>query len=557
MRVTLVSNLNLSGLNSGAHEPKLDAVTPPLGLLTLAAFLDQSGHDVSFADFNYAIAKGEISLDRQFYSAAVERIASQQPDLVGFSTMCNSFHITLRLAELVKAALPNTPILLGGPQVSFVDLETMNAFPFIDLVLRGEADLSLPILIETLTDGRSVEQVEGLTFRAGDRIVQNPAAPIVKDMDSLPDPAWDLFPYETGDAPAIDVGRGCPFACTFCSTSVFFQRRFRLKSYDRIIREMWMLKNKYGAKGITLVHDLFVADRKWIGEFCRRLRQEEGLDVTWSASARIDTVDEGLLAAMGAAGCRGLFYGVESGSPRIQKLMGKRLKVERVAPVADWSLAAKVTPTMSFIAGFPFEIEDDVSQTLDLVQDLQQRPLVNVQLHLMSPQLGTNDMKVYKDRLHLDGYFSDIACNNAIFVEPEWFRQYPGLFPSFYYFETDGVSRELLKGLDQFVRLPCSVMQQTVRELLSTGESLWKLYVAWRQWCDEQGLSGEVWPGSDEIIIAFSKFAVTAEERGFGTVAPDRVRDEVLGFYLCHYHGLTVGRLAEPQAEDTAAATVA
>src|SRR5262245_14879532 len=116
MKVSLVSNLNLSGLNSGAHEPTLDALTPPLGLLTLAALLDQSGHDVSFADFNYAIANEEIALDKEFYAAAAERIVSQNPDLIGFSTMCNSFHITLRLAERVRAALPGVLILLGAPR---------------------------------------------------------------------------------------------------------------------------------------------------------------------------------------------------------------------------------------------------------------------------------------------------------------------------------------------------------------------------------------------------------------------------------------------------------
>ena len=273
------------------------------------------------------------------------------------------------------------------------------------------------------------------------------------------------------------------------------------------------------------------------------------MECTWSASARIDTVDEELLGEMGAAGCLGLFYGVESGSARIQKLMGKRLKTERVLPVADWSIAANVTPTLSFIAGFPFETEEDLSQTLDMIQALLQRPFANVQLHLMSPQLGTSDIHIYKDRLRLDGYFSDIANNSAVLVEPEWFKTYPNLFPSFYYFETDGVSREVLKGIDQFVRLPCAAMQRTVRELVSSGRSLWQVYLAWRQWCDDEGRAEDIWSGSDEMILAFAEFAPQAAERGFGRVDSARVRDEVLAFYLCHYHKLTVGTLAEGQAE--------
>lgn len=553
MRVCLVSSVNLGSWYSRCTEPA--TLSLPLGLLSLAAVLENVGHQVALVDFNYALCKGELSLDDNFYSNAAARIDAVSPDLVGFSTMCNSYHIALRMAEAVKSRLPGIPILFGGPQSSVVDTETLTAFPFVDMILRGEAEQTLPRLIAELSCGTAAYDVPGLTYRRQGRVVRNCDAPLVSDLNRLPVPAYHLFPDGIGDAPAIDVGRGCPFACTFCSTSGYWQRRFRTKSIDRIIQEMWMLKEKYGATNFTLMHDLFTVNRKRVHDFCDRL-QSEKMDVTWSCSARVDCVDPELLRHMADSGCRGLFYGVETGSARMQKEICKNLKLDQTLGVVDATLGAKMSTTVSFIAGFPTETMEDLRQTMDVIQALLERSQVSIQLHILAPQVGTPDYQRYGDKVLFDGYYSDIAGAGWKFLEHGWFRQHPALFSSFSYFETDDIPRKLLRGVDLFAHGPVSVMRQTVLHLLQRGRRLWNIYRDWRDWADPRGLGGGPMANQtpDEFLLDFYEFAAEQVAAGNADFDLGQTRDEIVAFYL-QYYGQVPVRFVGSRGTETSAAT--
>ncbi|MCP4201199.1 MAG: B12-binding domain-containing radical SAM protein [bacterium] len=526
----------------------------PMGLLSLAAVLEQSGHEVSLVDFNYALAEGEIRLDEDFYADASAKILSHEPEVVGFSTMCNSYHIALRLAEAVKRKLPQVPVVFGGPQASVADVETLEAFAFVDLILRDEAEESLPLLLAALSTGGELDAVPGLTRRRGREVVRHPDAPLVVDLDSLPIPAYHLFPYEVGSSPALDVGRGCPFACSFCSTSTFWRRRFRLKSVDRILEEMRGLQRDHGASHFTFMHDLFTVNRRRLLEFCDRLLEEK-MEVEWSCSSRVDCVDREVLARMAEAGCEAIFYGVESGSPRMQKEIRKDLDLEQVRTAVDQTLESEMRPTFSFIAGFPTETTEDLVETMDLVEELLRRPMVNVQLHLLAPQLATPDYDDHGHRLRWDGYYSDISGADYRFLEPEWFRRHPRLFTSFYYFETEGIRRELLRGLDLFVHGPCSQMRGTVLGLLGEESSLWQTYEAWHTWATDHRRGGGPMTNQtlDEFLLDFYEFAADTISGGRAKLDLGHVRDEILAFYLRHYDQTPVRFVPAPELKGTTA----
>jgi radical SAM superfamily enzyme YgiQ (UPF0313 family) len=187
----------------------------------------------------------------------------------------------------------------------------MRAFPFIDIVVRGEAEQTLPELVDTLAGHGSCAGIPGLTFRQNGeqdgRIVRNPDGSVILDLDSLPFPAFHLFPdVRFCRHFPLELGRGCPFACTFCSTNDFFRRRFRLKSPAHMIAEMRRVKQTYGINSFELVHDMFTVDRKRVVEFCEALLQSEE-KFHWGCSARTDCVDEELISLMAQAGCRGIF----------------------------------------------------------------------------------------------------------------------------------------------------------------------------------------------------------------------------------------------------------
>src|SRR5262249_52775477 len=152
-------------------------------------------------------------------------------DFVGFSSVCSSYPVTLRTACEVKRQQPDSIVAFGGPQASAVDVATLEAYSLIDLVVRGEAEQTLPQLLEALIQGNRLDDIPGVTFRRDGKIVRTPDGGGIADLDTLPFPAFHLLPdMETCRFMPLELGRGCPFSCTFCSTNDFFRRRFRLKS---------------------------------------------------------------------------------------------------------------------------------------------------------------------------------------------------------------------------------------------------------------------------------------------------------------------------------------
>ncbi len=318
-------------------------------------------------------------------------ILDQEPEVVGLTTMCNSYPQTLALARECRALDPTVKIVLGGPQATVVDLQTMERFGWCDAIVRNEADSSPRQVLGRWAGGDDLEGVPGVTWRRpDDAIVRNVDAPLPQDLDSLPYPAFDRYPLDqvqVGLAP-IEAGRGCPYACTFCSTNEYFNRRYRIKSPQRLIAEMSFLHEQYGVDRFDLVHDMLTVDRRWVQKFCHALL-DGGCEFRWGCSARVDRVDDAL-SEMAAAGCVGIFFGVETGSQRMQSLVHKHLELDRVMPVMRTCINHDMAPTGSFIIGFPDETIDDAFDSFHMALDiLQCSPRTQAQMHLLAPLVGS------------------------------------------------------------------------------------------------------------------------------------------------------------------------
>ena len=239
-------------------------------------------------------------------------------------------------------------------------------------------------------------------------MICNPSSPIIEDLDQLPVPAYDCYPIRELELAAIRVeaGRGCPFSCTFCSTASFFGRSYRLKSTARLLAEMDGLNSIYGFNVFKLNHDLFTVNRKKVVEFCHAMLER---DYTWSCSARVDCVDPDLLELMWEAGCRDIYFGIESGSARMQAICRKRLDLDLVEPTLDITSRLGIRTVTSFITGYPEEEKEDQDSTLNLAARLLCRPdrLNESQLHLLAPEPGTQLTAQYGKQLFYDGYITD------------------------------------------------------------------------------------------------------------------------------------------------------
>ena len=387
MRVVFTDNL----LFEDAEGINRYVLQPHLGLISLISMLEQRGHSGVLLNPKIPVAQGRWALDDQLYQRIASWILAKDPDVVGMTSLGCNFICTVKVAGHLKRICPELPIILGGPHASVLSKTIMGRFPDFDAIVRNEAERTIVPLVEELRS-RNLWKIPGITFRIGNTIWENPGEPIIQDLDEIPIPAYHAYPIEELQLKSIrvDAGRGCPFQCTFCSTAAFFGRKYRLKSASRLVRELDFLNEKYGVFDFALSHDLFTVNRHKVLEFCNAV---EGRGYTWKCSARMDCVDAELLERMAAAGCRSIYYGIEAGSARMQKIAKKHLDLGIFDPTLDVTQKLGMSATVSFITGYPEETREDQVATLDLMASCflpaRRRSPLNVQLHLLTPEPGT------------------------------------------------------------------------------------------------------------------------------------------------------------------------
>ena len=443
-------------VTSRGQAVRLDTDYPPLGILSLAAVLEEKGIAHQLFDLNRLFCEWACeSAGREggFFPLAARELLSVRADVYGFGTISSSYPLTVRLAREIKRAHPHAAIVFGGPQASAVDAETLEAFPFVDFVVRGEAEEILPELLAALGRTGGLAGVAGIAFRRDGSVTRTPDALALPDLDRLPTPAYHLWPgIEKRRAVPLEVGRGCPFACTFCSTSQFFRRRFRLKTPARVIEQMKALHQAYGTATFDLVHDSFTAVRAQVVEFCQALVRC-GCEFGWTCSARTDCVDEELLALMAKAGCTGIYFGIETGSARMQRAIGKNLDLDHASAALRGAGRHSIRATISLITGFPDETPDDLDGSVEFIMDSLSLDHVQPQFHLLAPLAGTALDQEFRGRLTWDGIFSDMsfqgwrqdAADRALILE------HPEIFPNFYAVPTAHLDRSYLMDLRNFV----------------------------------------------------------------------------------------------------------
>jgi hypothetical protein len=458
---------------------------PQLGVLSLAAVLETRHHKVRVVDLDQAYL-ANLDSPRQassFAEHAAQLIVAEPADVYGFSSICSSYPLTVRIAKAVKAARSESMVLFGGPQASVVDWQTLAAFSFVDFVLRGEAEVTLPVLLDELAGEGRLSIVPGLTYRCRSQLCRNGAAPIIDNLDALPSPAYHLTGGLRGaDKASLELGRGCPYACTFCSTNDFFRRKFRLRSPERVIRDMEQIANAYGILQFELIHDMFTVDRRRVVSFCEAMLAS-GNGFEWSCSARTDSVDEELLELMARAGCVGIFYGVESGSQRLQKIFEKDLDVERAKLVVAATERLGMRSTVSLITGFPEETEDDLRQTLRMFIFSARHAQSTPHLNILAPLAATPIYLKYRDQMTLGDLCSDISQQGPVQDFEDWtlIEEHAEIFPNFYLLPTPHLDRGRLLELREFALNGVGHFRWLLCAIHQSSYPVYDLFLQWQQ----------------------------------------------------------------------------
>jgi radical SAM superfamily enzyme YgiQ (UPF0313 family) len=464
----------------------------PTGVLSLAAILDQHAYPTEIVDLNhfyYEYVRAGLKREGlEFCEYAGKRLRALSADVFGFSTICGSYPLTLRLARLVSGANPESSIILGGPQASVVDVPTLENFSFVDLIIRGEAEETLPRVLDAISSkADTLEMIPGITYRKNGSVTRNPNAPVIEDLDGLPMPAFHLYRHIEGASYApLEAGRGCPFACSFCSTNDFFRRRFRMKSPQVLVEQMKTIKRRYGINEFDLLHDMFTVDRKKVVSFCEAV-QQSGEDLRWGCSARTDCIDDQLIDLMNASGCIGIFFGIDSGSNRVQAQIQKKLNLTDAAARIRHANRRRVKHTVSLITGFPEETKDDLRDTINFIGESLRQPLSTFQLHLLAPLAETPITTQYKDQLIFDDIFSDMSLQgwDQDPEERQMIMRHPGIFPNFYGIPTRWLDRHYLREVREFLLHAILKLRWLMVLLHRDSRDLLSVFDRWIAWSAE------------------------------------------------------------------------
>ena len=342
----------------------------PLGLAYVASVLREAGHNVKIIDVDaLKLSKEKVE----------EIIKKEEFGLVAAGAMVPGYKYIKWLTGVVKKHHATKPLIIGGALASSAPKIVMDNTK-ADAVVLGEAENTFCEVAEAIEKKKSFEGIDGLWFRKNGKIVKNKERELIKNLDELPFPAWDLFPIEkylsvpnfnnNQSIRSINMisSRGCPFNCTFCY-NVFGTRTHRARSIDNVIAEIKELNKRYGVKGILISDNLFVANKKYVAEFCERLKKEK-IDIIWGTSGRVNTVNLETLKKMKEAGCIGLLYGFESGSQKMLDAMNKQVTVEQMKHAVRITKEAGIEIWSAFMVGIPGETKETIKETAEFIKEM-------------------------------------------------------------------------------------------------------------------------------------------------------------------------------------------
>ncbi len=496
---------------------------PPLGLVNLATSIKGRNRRITLIDFVLAIRQKALKMGPGIYDDCVERILTESPDVVGFSAQCTTYPAIVRVCQKIKQIAPNIKIVLGGHNATFVDQETLYRFPYVDAIVRGEGEITFGELIGAYEAGSDETDIAGVTYRRGDHIIRNRERELISNLDDLSLPDYNFLPplSEYRDACQIprriailEVGRGCPHQCVYCSESIMWRRATRTLSVPRLVEEMETLHRDFGADCFTLAYDQFTAKRKFVESFCRMVIDKGLNHIPWYCISRLDSVDRELLALMKEAGCESMCYGIDSGSKRtlafIRKKIDKDLLYLRVSDTSEQGLI----PTLSFVVGFPEEEKEDIDETLFLA--LQTGILGNNNPLIQMPTVlpGTDLFRRYSDKLvrRQDTYFAmglEFDRGKRLKEDEDLIDSDPRIFSSFYNVPCAGRSLEDLNLIATYFPLVVRFYPRTFLLLaLEMEVSVSDLFLQWLTWLAGKTGRAELTLSPQECYLFFKEFVL-------------------------------------------------
>jgi radical SAM superfamily enzyme YgiQ (UPF0313 family) len=401
---------------------------PPLGTLLAAAVLREAGHEV-------------FLFDSQFSSSAEEVIpyfGKHQPEIFvlyddGFNyltKMCltNMREAAFRMQQIAKSR--------GCTVITSSSDSTDHFEKYLDhgadVVIRGEAEMALLALVKAISENRSFSSIEGLVYRVNGETVAAPKRAVMKELDTLPVPAWDLVDGEKYRSTWIAhngyfslnmaTTRGCPYKCNWCAKPIY-GNRYNSRSPQKVVDELVMLKKKFNYDHIWFCDDIFGLKPGWVKQFADLL-EEKKLKIRYKIQSRADLLlQETTIADLARSGCETVWMGAESGSQKILDSMDKGTTVDQIREATRLLKKHGIRPAFFLQFGYPGETVADIRKTIDLLNELLPE---DIGISVSYPLPGTKFYEHVKSELSAKQNWTDSDDLDLMFrnaYPPEFYRQ--------------------------------------------------------------------------------------------------------------------------------------
>ena len=338
---------------------------PPLGLCYLSAMVRKAGYGAAVID--------APAFDMEL-NAAITEIKKFRTDIIGVTATTASIIRASELASAIRQSGITARLIIGGPHVSALPQRTLQEFREFDIGVINEGEYTIVEIIECLKNDRPLSGIRGLVYREGDEICVTPPRELIKNLDELPMPAWDMIPdlavhykpaphsfYQLPSS-SLMTSRGCNGKCTFCARP-FMGEKYRSNSPEYTLDMIDHLVNGYGIRDIMFYDDNFLLDRNRVIKICEEIMRR-GYNISWSCLARTDVMPDDFFSLIHKSGCWQIAYGIESGDQGILNTLKKHARLDRVEEMIRKANEAGINTRGYFMIGCPGETKQTIEKTI-------------------------------------------------------------------------------------------------------------------------------------------------------------------------------------------------
>jgi radical SAM superfamily enzyme YgiQ (UPF0313 family) len=336
---------------------------PPIVLAYVAAILEKAGHRVIIVDAH------ALRLNKE---QVLKLLNDFSPDIIGFRADTYWFHRVTEWAAYFKKNIKAT-IIVGGINVTLYPRESLS-YECFDYGIAGEAIESLPILIRALEDRTEIKGIRGLVYKDNGAVVLNLPSEKSVDFDEYPFPARHLLPNhryhsftsQLKNFTIMLTSTGCPYKCTFCAIS---RLPYRERTPHNVADEIEECYRRYGIREIDFFDATFFINKQRAIEICEEIIRRK-IKIDWSCRSRVDVVDEDILRIASRAGCRRIYYGIESSSKEVLKNINKDIDLVQIAHALNVTHKYKIDTLGFFMIGNPSDTKESILSSIEFAKKL-------------------------------------------------------------------------------------------------------------------------------------------------------------------------------------------